>query len=88
MATLDLAPRPCEYFALCTNEATGTVPNPIIGPVPCCDRCADRVGLTVTTWARHQSWRDYAERMKQVARNEAAYRAGRAAERRAVIGGA
>ncbi len=33
----------CEYFALCDREAVGTVPNPVLGPVPCCQRCADRV---------------------------------------------
>lgn len=29
----------CEWFALCTNKATGTVAHPILGDVPICDRC-------------------------------------------------
>lgn len=37
----------CQYFALCENSAIGVVPNPILGPVPCCQRCADRVGVTL-----------------------------------------
>lgn len=81
------ATRPvCEYFVLCTNESIGTVANPVIGPVPCCQRCADRVGATITTYERHESWKRYAERMKQVARNEANYRAARIADKRGVIG--
>lgn len=37
----------CQYFALCDNEAIGVVVNPILGNVPCCQRCADRVGVTL-----------------------------------------
>lgn len=33
----------CEYFALCDRPAEGTVAHPILGDVPCCQRCADRV---------------------------------------------
>jgi hypothetical protein len=33
---------PCRWFALCPNDATQTVPHPILGDVPACDRCADR----------------------------------------------
>lgn len=29
----------CEWFALCTNEATGIIAHPILGDVPICDRC-------------------------------------------------
>lgn len=32
----------CQYFLLCTNKATTSVPNPIIGDVPCCKRCKDK----------------------------------------------
>lgn len=35
----------CEYFVLCDRPAEGVVANPVIGDVPCCQRCADRVGL-------------------------------------------
>lgn len=34
------APAPCEWFLLCANEATTTRPHPVLGDVPCCDRCA------------------------------------------------
>jgi hypothetical protein len=32
-------PYECQWFAYCTNEATGTTPHPILGDVPTCDRC-------------------------------------------------
>jgi hypothetical protein len=33
----------CEWWAMCANEATGTMPHPIIGDVPICDRCRAKV---------------------------------------------
>lgn len=33
----------CEWFALCTNPSVGTVAHPILGDVPICQRCADRM---------------------------------------------
>jgi hypothetical protein len=30
----------CNWFALCTNDATTTEPHPILGDVPICARCA------------------------------------------------
>lgn len=30
---------------MCTNEAVGVVPHPILGDVPCCQRCADKLDL-------------------------------------------
>lgn len=33
---------PCEWFALCDREATGTLPHPALGDVPVCDRCRAR----------------------------------------------
>lgn len=41
----------CEYFALCDRPADGTVDNPVLGPVPCCKRCAAVVGATIDPWA-------------------------------------
>lgn len=38
----------CEWYALCANLAVGTTPHPILGPVPICDRCAQRHNLPVT----------------------------------------
>jgi hypothetical protein len=37
-------PIACRYFALCENEATLLVKNPVIGDVPACERCVKRVG--------------------------------------------
>lgn len=34
----------CEWFLLCTNEATGVVHHPA-RRVPCCDRCAGIGGV-------------------------------------------
>ena len=34
----------CEWFALCTKPAAGTVAHPILGDVPICERCAERMG--------------------------------------------
>lgn len=30
----------CQWFALCDREATQSVPHPVLGDVPTCDRCA------------------------------------------------
>lgn len=38
----------CEWFALCDHEAAGTLPHPALGPVPTCQRCADRFGATLS----------------------------------------
>lgn len=32
----------CKWFALCENAATLTIPHPILGDVPACQRCADK----------------------------------------------
>lgn len=34
----------CRYFATCDHPAAGFVANPVLGPVPCCDRCREVVG--------------------------------------------
>lgn len=33
----------CQWFALCENEATTTEPHPVLGNVPICQRCADKL---------------------------------------------
>jgi len=35
----------CQWFAMCVNAAVGTVKHPVLGSVPCCQRCADMLGL-------------------------------------------
>jgi hypothetical protein len=37
--------RVCEWFALCTNPTTVALPHPILGPTPCCPRCARKMGM-------------------------------------------
>ncbi len=37
----------CEWFLMCENEATGIVPHPTLGPVPTCQRCADKLDLDI-----------------------------------------
>lgn len=37
----------CQWYALCTREAAGTTPHPILGDVPICQRCADKHRLPV-----------------------------------------
>lgn len=39
----------CEWFAACENEADGVVSHPIIGDVPTCTRCAEKLGLELET---------------------------------------
>lgn len=29
----------CKWFVLCRNAPTGTMPHPVLGDVPICDRC-------------------------------------------------
>lgn len=35
----------CEWFARCTNITSTVVAHPILGHVPCCQRCAEVVGM-------------------------------------------
>lgn len=35
----------CEWFVLCDNRAVGTVAHPVLGSVPTCQRCADKLDL-------------------------------------------
>ena len=41
----------CQYFALCTNRADGYVKHPILGNVPCCERCARIMEIKLETGA-------------------------------------
>jgi hypothetical protein len=36
-------PVPCQWFALCENVATTTRNHPILGDVPICTRCDEKV---------------------------------------------
>jgi len=31
----------CQWFARCTRPAVTSVPHPVLGEVPCCQKCAD-----------------------------------------------
>lgn len=37
----------CQWFLLCDNPAAGVVVHPVLGFVPTCERCADRLGLSL-----------------------------------------
>jgi hypothetical protein len=37
----------CQWFLLCDHDAVGTVPHPILGDVPTCQRCADKFDLPI-----------------------------------------
>jgi hypothetical protein len=33
-------PVECQWFAHCSHQATHLCPHPVLGDVPCCDRCS------------------------------------------------
>lgn len=35
----------CEWFAGCLRGAIGVATHPVLSPVPCCKRCAEKMGL-------------------------------------------
>lgn len=37
----------CEWFALCDHDAIGVTPHPILGDVPICQRCADKLDIPI-----------------------------------------
>lgn len=39
----ELVAVPCQWFALCDNDAVTTEEHPVLGSVPICGRCGDRV---------------------------------------------
>lgn len=41
--TGETGPFACEQYALCENDAAYLVPHPVLGAVPTCERCAERV---------------------------------------------
>lgn len=34
---------PCMWFAACDNDAVKTEPHPVLGDVPICQRCLDKI---------------------------------------------
>lgn len=36
----------CKWYVLCFEPAIGVVDHPVLGQVPCCQRCADKHGMT------------------------------------------
>ena len=41
--SLSVNPTTCEWFATCTNPAVIHIHHPILGAVPACQRCADKL---------------------------------------------
>jgi len=37
----------CQYFARCVRQAVGLVRNPMVGDVPTCAECAERMEQTL-----------------------------------------
>lgn len=35
----------CQWFALCANETDQCIIHPILGPTPCCRRCARKLDM-------------------------------------------
>jgi len=35
----------CEWFAKCDHPAVGVIAHPVLGDVPCCQRCADKLEI-------------------------------------------
>jgi len=40
----------CQWFALCPNNADGEVWHPILGDVPVCMDCAEKLDLSIITY--------------------------------------
>jgi hypothetical protein len=43
MTEQEVTPVQCQWFARCENDATGARNHPVLGDVPICDRCNDKV---------------------------------------------
>jgi hypothetical protein len=43
----------CEWFALCDHEAIARVPHPVLGSVPICQRCAERLDIELPVCLEH-----------------------------------
>jgi hypothetical protein len=41
----------CRWFLQCDNPAVGVVRHSVLGNVPCCRRCADKLGLDLRVGA-------------------------------------
>lgn len=45
----------CEWFRDCFRPSAGTVEHPILGPVPCCTRCAEKLNLELDPYEEQDS---------------------------------
>lgn len=43
LALITTDPRQCEWFAACDRPAVTLTPHPLIGKVPTCQRCAEKL---------------------------------------------
>jgi hypothetical protein len=48
----------CQWYALCVNEAVGTVDHSILGKVPVCHRCATKHDMDVDYYEKEEVSRD------------------------------
>jgi len=53
----EYAPVPtCEWFARCDRPAAGVVDHPMLGDVPCCTPCAEKLGLNLRVITDPSFW--------------------------------
>lgn len=46
----------CQWFARCDRPAVGVVDHPMLGDVPCCQQCADKLELNLRVITDPSFW--------------------------------